>query len=77
MKRANYVPRVTMPMLPRSELELPLWVKDFSELMAEELYKRPPAGTAVGSVLLVSPSGIVYNVTVQDDGVLKTEVVSR
>lgn len=77
MIKSNYIARPTMPTLPRSENDLPAWIRDFSELMADELFKRPPSGTAVASVLLVSPSGIVYTVSVQDDGTLNTKVFSR
>jgi hypothetical protein len=42
------------------------------DYLRRELAKRPPANTAVDSVLLVSPNRSVYTVRVTDTGTLET-----
>lgn len=59
---------------PDSFLE---WAKYFAEFVLRELGRRPASGTAVDSVLLVSPAGAVYSVKVTDAGALVTEKVAE
>lgn len=42
------------------------------EYLRRELMRRPPANTAVDSILLASPNGSVYTVRVTDTGTLET-----
>lgn len=44
------------------------------DYLRRELMKRPPANTAVDSILLASPNGSVYTVRVTDTGTLETSL---
>lgn len=43
--------------------------------LTSEFNRRPPRGVPVDSLLLASPDGTVYTVTVANDGTLTTTVV--
>lgn len=52
--------------------EITKYLGTLVDYLRRELAKRPPANTAVDSILLASPNGSVYTVRVTDIGTLET-----
>jgi hypothetical protein len=51
------------------------YIRQLSMALNKEFAARPTKDQAVHSVLLLSPGGKVYSVTVADDGTLSTALV--
>ncbi len=71
MRDTTYDP----PKVPNSDKSILLWLPRFVQWVSKELRRRSPDELAVDSVLLVSPSGIVYTIQVMDDGTLTSTKV--
>jgi hypothetical protein len=68
---------LVIPRVPTSGLtpEVRAYLEQLNIFLTRELNARVPDLTGKDAVLLVSPDGSVYNVTVSDLGVLTTTLV--
>lgn len=65
-----------LPMIPQlKDFDLAAYLRLLSMAIIKEFDARPTKDQAVHSVLLVSPGGKAYSVTVADDGTLSTTQV--
>lgn len=52
------------------------YLEELTAFIQREFRRRSEDNVAIGNVLLLSPNGSVYSVTVGDDGTLTTTLVS-